>query len=72
MISLETDRLTIRNFAPDDWRALQEVVVAYQASDLARFEDPWPTADEKVKEIDINPFKVFSKGGLALDMRIIL
>ena len=27
---------------------------------------------DEVKEIDINPFNVFSKGGLALDMRIIL
>jgi len=27
---------------------------------------------DEIKEIDINPFKVFSKGGLALDMRIIL
>ena len=51
MISLETDRLVIRNFATDDWQALQEVIVAYQASDLAQYEDPWPTSDEQVKEI---------------------
>jgi hypothetical protein len=29
MVSLETDRLTIRNFAPDDWQALQALIVAY-------------------------------------------
>jgi RimJ/RimL family protein N-acetyltransferase len=51
MISLETDRLVIRNFATDDWQALQEVVVAYQGSDLAQYEDPWPTSDEEVQGI---------------------
>ena len=51
MNSLETDRLIIRNFGPGDWQALQEVIVAYQASDAAQYEDPWPTSDEKVQEI---------------------
>lgn len=51
MISLETERLCIRNFGPDDWRALQEVVVAYQASDSAQYEDPWPTSDKEVQGI---------------------
>jgi RimJ/RimL family protein N-acetyltransferase len=51
MISLKTERLVIRNFEPDDWQALQKVVVAYQASDSAQYEDPWPTSDEKVKGI---------------------
>jgi RimJ/RimL family protein N-acetyltransferase len=51
MITLETDRLVVRNFAPDDWQALQAVVVAYQASDSAQYEDPWPTSDEKVRGI---------------------
>jgi ribosomal-protein-alanine N-acetyltransferase len=51
MDSLATDRLIVRNFSPDDWQALQAVIVAYQASDSAQYEDPWPTSDEKVKEI---------------------
>ena len=51
MISLETDRLVIRNFSPDDWQALQAVIVAYQASDSAQYKDPWPTSDEKVQGI---------------------
>jgi RimJ/RimL family protein N-acetyltransferase len=51
MISLETDRLTVRNFSPDDWQALQAVIVAYQASDSAQYEDPWPTSDEQVQGI---------------------
>jgi [ribosomal protein S5]-alanine N-acetyltransferase len=51
MISLETDRLLIRNFRNDDWQALQEMIMAYQASDVAKFEDPWPTSDEDMKNI---------------------
>jgi hypothetical protein len=27
---------------------------------------------EDIKEVDINPFRVFSEGGLALDAKIIL
>jgi ribosomal-protein-alanine N-acetyltransferase len=51
MVSLETDRLLVRNFAPDDWQALQAVIVAYQASDSAQYEDPWPTSDKEVQGI---------------------
>jgi ribosomal-protein-alanine N-acetyltransferase len=51
MISLETDRLVIRNFSPDDWQELQEMAIQYQASEWAKYEDPWPTSAEKVKEI---------------------
>jgi ribosomal-protein-alanine N-acetyltransferase len=51
MISLETDRLTIRNFHPDDWQDLQEVAIQYQAFECAKYEDPWPTATEELKGI---------------------
>jgi RimJ/RimL family protein N-acetyltransferase len=51
MISRETDRLTIRNFVSDDWPALQEVVIAYQATEAAKFEDPWPTSTKEVQGI---------------------
>ena len=51
MVSLETNRLVIRNFTPDDWQQLQEMVIAYQASEAAQYEDPWPTSAEKVKGI---------------------
>ena len=51
MISLETARLIIRNFTLDDWQELQETVVAYQTSELAQYEAPWPTAEDRVKEI---------------------
>ena len=49
MNPLHTDRLSIRNFQPDDWQDLQELVVQYQASEWAKYEDPWPTGTEEVK-----------------------
>ena len=49
MNSLETDRLAIRNFSPDDWQGLQELAIQHRASEWAKYEDPWPTATEKVK-----------------------
>ncbi|MBN1139431.1 MAG: GNAT family N-acetyltransferase [Anaerolineae bacterium] len=49
MITLETDRLIIRNFTPDDWPQLQELAIAYRNSKWAQYEDPWPTSDEEVK-----------------------
>jgi ribosomal-protein-alanine N-acetyltransferase len=49
VIKLETNRLVIRNFVPDDWRGLQEVAIQYQASEWAKYEDPWPTGTDEVK-----------------------
>jgi [ribosomal protein S5]-alanine N-acetyltransferase len=49
MNDLVTERLVIRNFRPDDWRELQELAIAYQASPSAQYEDPWPTSEEGVK-----------------------
>jgi RimJ/RimL family protein N-acetyltransferase len=49
LISLETGRLTIRNFSPADWRDLQELAIEYRASKWAQYEDPWPTSEEEVK-----------------------
>lgn len=49
MISIETNRLHIRNFQPDDWQDLQNLSVEYQASEWAKYEDPWPTAVEEVQ-----------------------
>lgn len=49
MVSLETNRLAIRNFSPDDWQELQEMAIQYQASEAAQYEDPWPTSTDEVK-----------------------
>jgi RimJ/RimL family protein N-acetyltransferase len=51
MVLLTTSRLTIRNFGADDWHALQGMILRYQASEWAKYEDPWPTSDEKMREI---------------------
>ena len=49
MVTIETDRLIIRDFQPEDWRDLQELAIAYRNSDAAKYEDPWPTSEEEVK-----------------------
>ena len=49
MISLNTDRLAIRNFRPDDWQDLQDLSVHYGASEYAQYDHAWPTATEDVK-----------------------
>jgi RimJ/RimL family protein N-acetyltransferase len=48
-ISLETDRLIIRNFTPDDWLDLQDISIHYGASEYAQYDHQWPTATEEVK-----------------------
>ena len=51
MNMIETERLDIRNFTADDWQALQDVIIHYQASESAKYEPPWPTSDEEVQGI---------------------
>jgi [ribosomal protein S5]-alanine N-acetyltransferase len=51
MVAIETDRLTIRNFSSTDWQDFQELIIQYQASESAKFEDPWPTSEEDIKGI---------------------
>jgi ribosomal-protein-alanine N-acetyltransferase len=51
MIAFETDRLAIRNFSISDWHDFRELIVQYQASESAQFEDPWPTSEDEIKGI---------------------
>ena len=51
MKSLETDRLIIRNFRPDDWQDLLEMVTQYQASEFAQYDHPWPTEADQIKGV---------------------
>jgi ribosomal-protein-alanine N-acetyltransferase len=51
MEAIETERLVVRNFLSEDWQALQAMIVAYQASDSARFEPAWPTSDKEMADI---------------------
>jgi RimJ/RimL family protein N-acetyltransferase len=49
MIQLETERLSLRNFRPDDWRDLRELAVKYQASEYSKYDHKWPTDEKGVK-----------------------
>ncbi len=51
MIHLETTRLFLRNFLVSDWEALHEMIVEYQNSDLAAYDQPWPVSEEEIQKI---------------------
>lgn len=51
MTILETEKLIIRNFQAGDWQPLYELIVQYQASDLAPYDHPWPTSQEEIRKI---------------------
>jgi RimJ/RimL family protein N-acetyltransferase len=51
MTQLKTDRLVIRNFHTTDWGALYEMIVQYQSSELAAYDQPWPTTPEEIRKI---------------------
>lgn len=51
MISLETERLIIRNFTPDDGEALLEMIEQYEASGLAVYDQQWPTSPEAIRGV---------------------
>ena len=58
MTTLQTERLDIRNFRPEDWRDLHEMIVQYQASEYAQYDDRWPTSEQELQGIA----KWFSEG----------
>ena len=51
MNPLETERLLLRNFQAGDCKALHAMIVEYERSDLAVYDQPWPTAAEEIKKI---------------------
>ena len=51
MKTIQTERLTIRNFTVDDWQALQDMVVQYQNSQYAIYDHKWPTSTVEIKGI---------------------
>lgn len=51
MEAIQTDRLTLRNFCPEDWRDLHEVIVGYQASEYAQYDHAWPTSEEEIQGV---------------------
>lgn len=51
MVTLETARLLIRNFRATDWEALYEIITQYEQSEFAAYDQSWPTAPEKIREV---------------------
>jgi len=51
LITLETERLSIRNFKGSDWEALFEMIGQYQASELAAYDQQWPAAPEDIMRV---------------------
>jgi RimJ/RimL family protein N-acetyltransferase len=51
MEAIGTKRLTIRSFCVGDWRDLHEMVVQYQASEVAKYDHKWPTAEDEIKGV---------------------
>ena len=46
----ETERLIIRNFRFDDWKAIQVLAINKETSEFARYDVTWPTSDEGCKD----------------------
>jgi ribosomal-protein-alanine N-acetyltransferase len=51
MIEWQTERLVIRNFRAGDWEALHAMILQYEASGLAVYDQPWPTAPEEIRKV---------------------
>lgn len=51
MINMKTSRLIIRNFIPDDWKDLQEIVIDKESSEYAIYDHQFPTSENEVKGI---------------------
>ena len=45
---LQTERLLIRNFRPEDAPALRQAVLRYQATPYAAYDHPWPSSEEGI------------------------
>lgn len=51
MIPIETERLVVRNFQVSDWEALRAMIVQYEASEYAAYDQQWPTSVEEIKGV---------------------
>ena len=51
METIETSRLAIRNFYAGDWCDLHEMIVQYQASEVAQYDHKWPTSEDEIKGV---------------------
>ena len=53
MKELYTERLTIRNFTPDDAKDLQDIIISKEASKYALYDHEFPTSLDEVKKINL-------------------
>lgn len=51
MESIRTERLEIRNFKTDDWETLHEMIVQYESSEVAVYDQKWPTSLDEIKGV---------------------
>jgi len=51
MEPINTERLTLRRFTPDDWQDLRQMILQYAASPYAKYDHPWPTSEEELKGV---------------------
>ena len=51
MIALCTAGLTIRSFSAADGQSLVELILPYQASEVAVYDGKWPTDPEKIRSV---------------------
>jgi len=49
--TIETERLVIRNFKISDWEALHEMIIQYESSEYAVYDQQWPTSPEEIKGV---------------------
>ena len=51
MITIETERLFVRNFNVNDWGGLYEMIIQYESSNYAVYDHQWPTSTEEIKGV---------------------
>ena len=51
MTTIETKRLIIRNFKTSDTETLLEMILQYEASEYAVYDQPWPVSPEEIKGV---------------------
>ncbi len=51
MQAIETERLIIRSFTPEDGDALLKMILGYQQSPYAKYDHPWPTDPEQIRGV---------------------
>jgi [ribosomal protein S5]-alanine N-acetyltransferase len=51
MEAIETERLRLRNFTPEDWQDLHTMILQYVATPYAAYDHQWPTSEEELQQV---------------------